>query len=242
MALETEHVLQVYKRNPVVFERGRGCRLFDARRPRLPRPRSLASASRRSGTRNPRLAAALAEQAATLLHTSNLFFHPLQGEVATRLVGLVGAAARVLLQQRRGSGRGLPEVRAPLLVSRENAPRPGLVAFEHSFHGRTMGALSVTWDDHYRAPFAPLLPGVQFVSPNDPDALLAAVTRIDRRGHPRAAAGRRRRPAVQPAHGGRGRPRRAAGRARSSSPTRSSAGSDGPAVRSTRRRSGSSRT
>ena len=58
----------------------------------------------------------------------------------------------------------------------QKASRPGFVAFEHSFHGRTMGSLSVTWDDHYRAPFAPLLSDVQFVSPNDPDALLAAVT------------------------------------------------------------------
>ena len=50
------------------------------------------------------------------------------------------------------------------------------MAFEHSFHGRTIGAVSVTWDDHYRAPFAPLLSNVQFVSPRDPGALLAAVT------------------------------------------------------------------
>ena len=71
----------------------------------------------------------------------------------------------------------MPEVRAPLLVlAKETRQRTGIVAFEQSFHGRTMGALSVTWDDHYRAPFAPLLSDVQFVSPKDPKALLAAVT------------------------------------------------------------------
>ena len=53
----------------------------------------------------------------------------------------------------------MPEVRAPLLVRAEGSRAPGFVAFEHSFHGRTIGALSVTWDDHYRAPFAPLLAG-----------------------------------------------------------------------------------
>jgi acetylornithine/succinyldiaminopimelate/putrescine aminotransferase len=50
------------------------------------------------------------------------------------------------------------------------------VALEHSFHGRSLGALSVTWDDHYRAPFAPLLSDVQFVAADDPAALQRAVT------------------------------------------------------------------
>jgi len=174
MALETEHVLQVYKRNPVVFERGRGCRLFDADgRGYLDLVSGVGVAA--LGHANPRLAAALSEQAATLLHTSNLYFHPLQGEVATRLSDMSGLPRAFFCNS------GAEAVEACLKFARrywfaENAPRPGLVAFDHSFHGRTMGALSVTWDDHYRAPFAPLLAGVQFVSPNDPDALLAAVS------------------------------------------------------------------
>src|SRR5262249_57948178 len=54
--------------------------------------------------------------------------------------------------------------------------RTEYVAFQHSFAGRTFGSLSVTWDPHYREPFQPLVPGVTFVSPKDPAALLAAVT------------------------------------------------------------------
>src|SRR5205814_9774038 len=54
--------------------------------------------------------------------------------------------------------------------------RTEIVALEESFHGRTFGSLSVTSDEHYRAPFAPLLAGVRFVPPNDPDSLLAAVS------------------------------------------------------------------
>jgi predicted acetylornithine/succinylornithine family transaminase len=174
MALETEHVLQVYKRNPVVFERGRGCRLFDADgRGYLDLVSGVGVAA--LGHANPRLAAAIAEQAATLLHTSNLYFHPLQGEVATRLSDMSGLPRAFFCNS------GAEAVEACLKFARrywfaQNAARPGLVAFDHSFHGRTMGALSVTWDEHYRAPFAPLLSGVQFVSPNDPDGLLAAVT------------------------------------------------------------------
>jgi acetylornithine/succinyldiaminopimelate/putrescine aminotransferase len=56
------------------------------------------------------------------------------------------------------------------------APRTAVVSLQRGFHGRTMGALSVTWDEHYRAPFSPLLDGVTFVSNTDPAELLAAVT------------------------------------------------------------------
>jgi predicted acetylornithine/succinylornithine family transaminase len=174
MAIETDHVLQVYKRNPVVFERGRGCYLFDGEgRGYLDLISGVGVAA--LGHANPRLAAALADQASTLLHTSNLYFHPLQGELATRLSDLSGLPRAFFCNS------GAEAVEACLKFARrywhaQKAARPGLVAFEHSFHGRTIGALSVTWDDHYRAPFAPLLSNVQFVSPHDPGALLAAVT------------------------------------------------------------------
>jgi predicted acetylornithine/succinylornithine family transaminase len=174
MARETEHVLQVYKRNPVVFARGRGCHLYDAAgRAYLDLISGVGVAS--LGHAHPRLAAAIAEQASTLLHTSNLYYHPLQGEVATRLAEMSGLPRAFFCNS------GAEAVEACLKFARrywysQKDARPGFVAFEHSFHGRTMGSLSVTWDDHYRAPFAPLLADVQFVSPNDPDALLRAVT------------------------------------------------------------------
>ena len=174
IALETDHLLQVYRRGQVVFERGRGCRLFDADgRSYLDLISGVGVAS--LGHAHPRLAAAIAEQASTLLHTSNLFFHPLQGEVAARLAALTG------LPRAFFTNSGTEAVEACLKFARrywhsQKAPRGGYVAFEHAFHGRTMGSLSVTWDEHYRAPFAPLVGDVQWVSPEDPDALLAAVT------------------------------------------------------------------
>ena len=174
MSRESEHVLQVYKRNPVVFERGRGCYLYDPNgRAYLDLISGVGVAA--LGHAHPRLAAAIAEQASTLLHTSNLFYHPLQGELATRLAELSGLPRAFFCNS------GAEAVEACLKFSRrywhsQKQSRSGFVAFHHSFHGRTIGALSVTWDDHYRAPFAPLLADVQFVSPNDPDALSRAVT------------------------------------------------------------------
>lgn len=175
MAIETEHVLQVYRRSSVVFERGLGCRLFDTSgRGYLDLISGVGVAS--LGHAHPRLADALAAQAHQLLHTSNLFFHPLQGEVATRLSALSGLPRAFFCNS------GTEAVEATLKFARRywhaqgNTARTGLVAFEHSFHGRTMGSLSVTWDDHYRAPFKPLIPGVTFVPVDDPAALRAAVT------------------------------------------------------------------
>ncbi|MEO8522191.1 MAG: acetylornithine/succinylornithine family transaminase [Acidobacteriota bacterium] len=174
MAVEQEHLLQVYRRGQVVFERGRGCRLFDSSgRSYLDLISGVGVAA--LGHAHPRLAAAISDQASELLHTSNLFFHPLQGELAARLASLSGLPRAFFCNS------GTEAVEASLKFARrywhaQGAPRPGFVAFDRSFHGRTMGSLSVTWDDHYRAPFAPLVPGVTFVSPDDPAALRAAVT------------------------------------------------------------------
>jgi predicted acetylornithine/succinylornithine family transaminase len=175
IALETDHVLQVYRRGPVVFERGRGCRLYDADgRAYLDLISGVGVAS--LGHAHPRLAAAIAEQATTLLHTSNLFYHPLQGEVAARLAELSG------LQKTFFCNSGTEAVEACLKFARRywhakgQPERTRFVAFEHAFHGRTMGSLSVTWDDHYRAPFAPLLADVAWIAADDTAALERAVT------------------------------------------------------------------
>ena len=175
VALESEHVLQVYKRNPVVFERGRGCHLYDSQGSGYLDLISGVGVCA-LGHANPRLAAAIAEQATTLIHTSNLYFHPLQGELATRLSDLSGLPRAFFCNSGAEAVEACLKFARRYWYSQKDTKRSGIVAFEHSFHGRTMGALSVTWDDHYRAPFAPLLSNVQFVSPKDPEALLAAVT------------------------------------------------------------------
>jgi predicted acetylornithine/succinylornithine family transaminase len=172
--IESEHVLQTYRRAPVVFERGNGTRLFDASgRAYLDFISGIGVSS--LGHAHPRLTEAIAAQAAQLLHTSNLYFHPLQGEVATRLAELSGLP-RVFF-----CNSGTEAVEASLKFARrywfsKGTLRHAVVSLERGFHGRTMGALSVTWDEHYRTPFGPMLDGVTFVSNTDPGALLAAVT------------------------------------------------------------------
>jgi acetylornithine/N-succinyldiaminopimelate aminotransferase len=173
--IESQHVLQTYRRFPVVFERGSGMHLVDdAGRSYLDFISGIGVAS--LGHACPALARALADQSATLLHTSNLYFHPLQGELATRLSALTG------LERAFFCNSGTEAVEACLKFARRfwhtqgHTARTEFVAFDHAFHGRTMGSLSVTWDEHYRGPFQPLIPGVTFVNASDPDSLAAAVT------------------------------------------------------------------
>ena len=172
--LESQHVLQNYRRFPVVFERGEGMRLFDdAGKSYLDFLSGIGVAS--LGHAHPGLTKAIADQAATLLHTSNLFFHPLQGELAARLSALTG------LERAFFCNSGTEAMEAALKFARRfwhtqgATDRTKFVAFSHSFHGRSMGSLSVTWDEHYRAPFAPLIPGVTFVDTNDAAAVSSAV-------------------------------------------------------------------
>jgi predicted acetylornithine/succinylornithine family transaminase len=174
-ALESRHVLQTYARQPVVFVRGAGTRLFDAEgRAYLDFLSGIGVCV--LGHAHPGLAAVVADQARTLLHTSNLYFHPLQGRLAAKLSALSG------LQRAFFCNSGTEAVEACLKFARRYwfsqgvTDRTGFVALTHGFSGRTLGSLSVTSNPHYREPFAPLVPGVTFVDPGDVAGLEAAVT------------------------------------------------------------------
>jgi acetylornithine/N-succinyldiaminopimelate aminotransferase len=171
---ESRHVLQTYKRNPVTLVRGQGVRLYDVDgREYLDLLSGIGVAA--LGHAHPGLARAIAEQAQTLIHTSNLFYHPLQGQLAERLAVLSGLPRAFFCNS------GTEAVEACLKFARrywhtKGAPRSEFIALDESFHGRTFGSLSVTSDEHYRKPFEPLLPKVTFVRTNDPAALKAAVS------------------------------------------------------------------
>jgi predicted acetylornithine/succinylornithine family transaminase len=168
-ALECQYLLQTYRRQPVVFERGEGMRLFDeSGRAYLDFLSGIGVAS--LGHAHPALARALADQAATLIHTSNLYYHPLTGELARSLTSRTG------LDRAFFCNSGTEAMEACLKFARrywytQGAGRTKFLAFTHSFHGRTMGALSVTADEHYRVPFQPLVPGVTFAAADDLDAI-----------------------------------------------------------------------
>ncbi len=172
--LESRHVLQTYRRQPVTFVRGKGVRLYDAEgREYIDLLSGIGVTS--LGHAHEGLTRAIREQAETLLHTSNLFYHPLQGQLAERLTALSG------LERAFFCNSGAEAVEACLKFARRywhtlGETRTEIIALEESFHGRTMGALSVTSDEHYRTPFEPLLSGVRWISAR-PSEVLQAVTR-----------------------------------------------------------------
>ncbi len=173
--LESKHIVQTYRRTPIVLVRGKGVRVYDEEgREYLDLLAGIGVGALGHGHEG--LAAAIAEQSREMIHCSNLFFHPLQGQVAERLAKLSGLSRSFFCNS------GAEAVEACLKFARRywhtkgRTDRTEIIAMEGDFHGRTMGALSTTWDEHYRTPFMPLVPNVRFVPVNNPAALRDAVT------------------------------------------------------------------
>src|SRR5215216_5682116 len=135
-ARESQHVLQTYKRQPIVFVRGRGSRLYDGDgREYLDLVSGIGVAS--LGHAHPGLAAAIADQASTLLHTSNLYYHPLQGQVAERLTKLSGLARVFFSNSGAEAVEGCLKFARRYWYTRGVKDRTRFVAIENAFGGRT---------------------------------------------------------------------------------------------------------
>ena len=172
---ESRHVLQTYKRQPVAFVRGSGVHLYDVDgREYLDFVTGIGVAA--LGHAHPGLTAAIADQAATLIHTSNLYYHPFQAEAATRLAQLSGLPRVFFCNSGTEAVEACLKFARRYWYTRGATERIGFVAVEGAFSGRTLGALSVTHSEHYRAPFGPLIGPVTFVDPLKPETLIDAVT------------------------------------------------------------------
>jgi acetylornithine aminotransferase len=155
---------------PVAITRGQGCRVTDADgREYLDLIAGIAVSS--LGHAHPALVEAVSRQVAAVAHTSNLFLHEREIELAERLLSLLGEDGRVFLAN---SGTEANEAAVKLVRRIQGAGRPVLVAAERSFHGRTLGSLALTGKDSIRTPFGPYGFEVRFVPYGDADALRAA--------------------------------------------------------------------
>ncbi len=167
---EKSFVLGTYARTPFHPRSGRGAKLVDADG-REYWDLLGGIAVNALGHRHPRLVKALRDEANALLHVSNLYYHPAQGLLAERLVRASGLLRAFFCNS------GTEANEAALKFARlANPGRSGVVALRESFHGRTLGSLSLTGHDAYRTPFEPLVPGVTFIDPNDVAALEAAIS------------------------------------------------------------------
>lgn len=162
----SDHIIPTYVRWPIQLVSGNGCTVTDSEgRQYLDLIAGLAVAS--LGHAHPRLTAAIAEQAGTLVHVSNLYRTQPQEELAERLAGLTGG------YQSFFANSGAEAIECALKLARRwgGPERPRVIAATKAFHGRTIGALSVTGQPAKQEPFAPLLPGVTHVGYDDVPAL-----------------------------------------------------------------------
>ena len=170
--LEKQVLIPTYERLPVLAVRGVGCYLYDDRGKKyLDFLGGLAVNS--LGYAHPEILAVLRDQAETLLHTSNLLYHPYQAPLAKNLTALSG------MDRAFFANSGTEAIDGTLKLVRAHARRLEgceFLAVENSFHGRTFGALSATWPEKYRKPFEPLLPGIRFVRLNDAKHLRESFT------------------------------------------------------------------
>lgn len=171
---ERQFLLQTYNRYPVVIARGKGVFLFDQEGKRyLDFVAGLGVNA--LGHAHPRIVKIIREQAARVIHLSNLYYNEYQGLLAERLCKLSG------LNRAFFTNSGTEAIEGSIKLARLAGHRAGgdsksrLVALQGSYHGRTFGAMSLTGQDKYRHGFEPLLEDVTFVTQNDAESLRSAV-------------------------------------------------------------------
>ena len=166
---EEKLLLPTYDRQRVLFTRGKGVYLWDSRGKKYLDFLSGIGVNA-LGHGHPAIQKVIKRQAGKLIHVSNLFFHEYQSELAKRLTKISGLDRAFFCNSGTEAWEGaLKLARAFARVNNNNGHKAKwrLLALENSFHGRTFGALSTTGQEKYRHPFAPLVPGVSFVSFND---------------------------------------------------------------------------
>jgi acetylornithine/N-succinyldiaminopimelate aminotransferase len=166
---EARYLMNTYRRPAVVFTHGRGCRIYDSEgRDYLDFLGGIAVNA--LGHAHPRVARVIRREAVRAIHFSNLFHNPYQAPLARKLAEWSGLD-RVFF-----TNSGAEAIDGALKLARAyahpksqngGAKKTRILALENSFHGRTFGALSITYPAKYREPFAPLVPGVEFVRLND---------------------------------------------------------------------------
>ena len=171
---EEQQLFQLYNRFPLVLDHGEGVYLYDTDGKKyLDFAAGIAVMS--LGYQNKELEESLTEQIKKLCHTSNLFYHE-NGGAAAEALNRVSGMDHVFF-----TNSGTDAIEGALKTARKYAELKGngrfeIIAMEDSFHGRSMGALSVTGTAAYREPFEPLIPGVRFARFNDLDSVKANIT------------------------------------------------------------------
>lgn len=172
-----ESILHTYNRFPVMFDHGEGCYLYDTEGKKY-LDFAAGIAVNALGYHYPGYDDALKSQIDKLTHISNLYYNEPMSEAGEKLIKASGLSKAFF------TNSGTEAIEGALKAARKysytkygkEAGRFEIIAMNHSFHGRSMGALSVTGTEHYREPFEPLIGGVKFADFNDLESVKAQTT------------------------------------------------------------------
>lgn len=170
-----QYVLHTYNRFPVVFDHGKGVRLYDVEgKEYLDFAAGIAVYA--LGYGNEKLTAALSGQIGKIVHTSNLYYHVPLMEAAKRVVEKSGMAKVFFTNSGAEAIEGAIKAARKYAWLKDQKTDHEIIAMNASFHGRSVGALSVTGNPHYQEAFKPLMGGVRFADFNDFESVLGQVT------------------------------------------------------------------
>src|SRR6516162_2967931 len=171
--LEQSYLLNTYARYPVAFVRGKGVYLYDTEGKRYLDFLSGLGVNA-LGHAHPRIVRVMREQAARVVHLSNLYYNEYQGLLAEKLCQKSGLDRAFFTNSGTEAVEGALKLVRAAGHATAGPHKTTVLALENSFHGRTMGALALTAQDKYRKGFDPMLEGVRFVPLNDVEGLRAA--------------------------------------------------------------------
>lgn len=170
-----QELLHTYNRFPVVLDHGKGVYLYDTDgKEYLDFAAGIAVCA--LGYGNEEYTDALKNQVDKLLHTSNLYYNIPVIEAAQKALKASGMDRIFFTNSGTEAIEGAIKAAKKYAYTRDGHAGHEVIAMEHSFHGRSIGALSVTGNAHYQEPFEPLMPGVKFAKYNDLDSVKALVT------------------------------------------------------------------
>nr|WP_124065003.1 aspartate aminotransferase family protein [Clostridium sp. E02] len=167
-------IYKTYNRFPVVFDHGDGVRLYDTDgQEYLDFGAGIAVMG--LGYNDPEINEALKAQVDKLLHISNLFYNVPAVEAGERLLNASGMDKVFFTNSGTEAVEGAIKVARRFAYNKDGGHDHEIIAMNHSFHGRSLGALSVTGNDHYQEPFKPLIPGIKFAEFNNLESVKALV-------------------------------------------------------------------
>lgn len=168
-------ILHTYNRFPVMFDYGEGCRLYDTEGKEY-LDFAAGIAVNALGYHYPGYDEALKEQIGKLTHISNLYYNEPMSQAGDKLIHASGMSKVFFTNSGTEAIEGALKAARKYAYKKYNGERYEIIAMNHSFHGRSMGALSVTGTAHYREPFEPLIGGVKFADFNDLESVKAQIT------------------------------------------------------------------